>query len=418
MTVESRGKSISGARNGRYLVDVAFYSAAQAVASLLMLLYVFVTARLLGKNEFGLFQALMGLFGILNVYGTPLNIAAVHVVGQACSEARDAVLGRFVLIGLAIGVCVACILLVASPVLGQTLHCDSILPFLSLAVFVIACSVLTVLYGGLQGQNRYMFFSLTKMAESAAIPCIGIVLMLLHSGASGAIAGYACAMSLAILFLLVRKGLCSFRKPAESAGHPFKDIAPLMSVLAVLLFINDFPMVVARSRMSADDAGLFAAIFSLRNMAFPFAFAIAVPLYSRQVSGLTEDHLLLKSLLLTGALSAALVTVAVFGGEFLISTAFGGGYLESARYFPLYCCGLGLHALCTVLMLSMARGFGRSLLFIVVPVLIVGSLMFVRDCTIDKIILAQVAALMCCIAMSLWRGCRGHGHEPQAIRSD
>ncbi|MDD5671228.1 MAG: hypothetical protein PHN49_06295, partial [Candidatus Omnitrophica bacterium] len=77
----------------RYLRSVGIFTIAQAAAAILAFFYALIAARLLGVVQFGLFQALMGIYGLLAAFSMPLNLATVHCVGISAPDKRRCVAG-------------------------------------------------------------------------------------------------------------------------------------------------------------------------------------------------------------------------------------------------------------------------------------------------------------------------------------
>ena len=78
-----------------FLASVGLLSAARAIAGLLFFVYTLLAARFLGVSGFGLFQAVMGLFGMLAAVSVPLNLATLHAVSVSPADARARVVGSF-----------------------------------------------------------------------------------------------------------------------------------------------------------------------------------------------------------------------------------------------------------------------------------------------------------------------------------
>jgi len=396
-----RPAPLRGLRRLGFLGDVTLFSAAQALAGAAFGAYVFISARLLGPAEFALFQAVMGVYGILNVFSSPLNIAAVHTVASADETAKSALLGSFVRIATWIGIALAVVVVTASPGLAGLMHSRSPAPFMSLAVLLLASTILTTLYGGLQGRNRYDTFALMKTAESVLVLSAGTSFMIMGYRAGGAVGGYAVAMSTIVVLLLSRRGLCAFGARAAFGGR--KQVIALlrpMAVLGLILFVTNYPMLVVRRRLPGDLAGQYGALFSLRNLVFPFALAVAVPLYTRSVSRDRESHLLLKALGTIMCLATVLTGVAMFCPVRFFSLVFGEAYVQASGFMLLYVAALILTMLCMVVMFRGAAIGSFIFAPLAVAALVIVPIATVRRLTIGRIIGTQIVALLACLALA------------------
>ena len=56
---------------GRFIINITFFSLAEAIAGIVYFFFFIISARLLGVEIFGLFQAVMGIYGILFLMGHP-----------------------------------------------------------------------------------------------------------------------------------------------------------------------------------------------------------------------------------------------------------------------------------------------------------------------------------------------------------
>ncbi|MBN1673867.1 MAG: oligosaccharide flippase family protein [Kiritimatiellae bacterium] len=387
-----------------FLQDVGLFALGHAFAGLVMVLYVFTAARLLGPAEFGLFQSVMGAFGILIAAGSPLNIAAVHSVASAPDAGKPAVLGGLLRVGLGVGAALACCVWLCRPLLAGLTRSRLVLPLLPLSALVVAAPLLTTFYGAIQGRNRYGLFMLLKTGESLLVLVFGTLLILGERRAGSAVGGYACAMWVALLFFLTRRNLYSVRHATFCRNREeFRALLRPLAVLAFLLLTNNYPMIVARSRLPADTAGLFAALFALRNLVLPFAFAVAVPLYSRTVSGSAEAHVFRKALIVTSGVAVGFMATAHLCPLPFFRLVLGPPYLPAAGYMGFYGIGLLLSMLCMVILFRWAAS-SLALSVFIVPVLVVLGMAFLPRLSIEKIIFTQICALLLCMCgASAWK---------------
>jgi len=363
-----------------------------------------VCARLLeDMGEFGLFQAIMGLYGLVIAVGSPLNLATVHSVGGCPEESRDRVQGTMLQLAAIVGLAGAGVALLLSPALSVAMHVGSVWPFFCVSCLLFISPVLTTLYGGLHARNLYGKFAYLKTAESLLILLLGTLLMVAGFGVSGAVLGYALAMVTATAFLVMRPGFLCIRKPWPLVGEVLRSSGRPLLVSVVLLIVVNCPMLIARCRLSEDCSGCYGTVFSMRNLVFPFAFAVAVPLYSRTIGEEREHGILGKTVLWVCILGAGFIGIGLGLPELFITTLYGSQYREASPYMCWYGFYLLLHMVSMVLMFYLsARGCLRPLL-LVLPVAITLSLVFLPVLTVAIIIRVQVVSWCAyLVALLLW----------------
>ena len=375
-----------------FLKDVAVFSAAQAIAGVALLGYTCISARLLGRADYGLFQAVMGIYGIFIVVGSPLNIVTLHLVAKAKSDAKPFALGALVRVALVIGGACSLLVIVLSSYFANVLHIETLWPFVSLAGLVVAAPLLTTFYGGVQGRSQYSFFSIAKIAESLLVVGLGTALIVAGAGVAGAVSGYFGGMALVSLFFLTRRDLYSFRKGSYSTHIDLYSVTKPLAVFGALLFVANAPMIVARARLTEEAAGLFGALYSLRSVVLPFAFAVALPLYSRTVSGHGEPRMVLKAFLLVIMLAGAFLAVGAISPRWFIQTLYGSDFVEASAYMTTYGFYLLLHMICMVVMFRQAATNTLIPAWLLIPITIVATLATIPDLSIRKILITQIVA--------------------------
>ena len=399
---------------GRYLKDITYFSLAEAFAGIVYFCYILISARLLGIINFGLFQAVMGLYGILFLFGHPLKVATIHAVATSEDQIQRFVLGSFLKIALLIGSAYFILLGVSSPLLVKIFHADSIWPIFNLAFLLLVSTLLTTFYGGLQGKNLYLNFSITKVVGSLIVILLGVALMKMRFGSSGAIAGYAGSMALLTAFFFSRRELFSFRKGPYSIRRDMVPLAKPLAVMGAQLFVLNFPAVVARIRLTEDMAGLFGTLFSLRNLVLPFALAVVLPLYSRTISKQSEPRMLRKAIILILLLGAVFIVVGLLFPTWFLRTFYGGDFAQASRYMTLYGFALLVHMISMVLLFHNAAKETFSFSLLLIPIALTASLIIIPDLSIWKIIIFHI------LSWGVYLGCL-MGHDlllvPRALKT-
>ena len=382
----------------RFLNDVSWFSVAQLLSGLVMLAYIMVAARLLGSaggvETYGLFQSVMGLYSIVFVLGFSLNVTTIHIVGVAARKDRSAAVGTCLVLALVVGGTCAGAILVASPLLASMLRSDSTAPIVATAVLVAMAFVLTVFYGGLQGCNQYRRFAVAKISETGLAFVLGTVLMALGGSVTGAVGGYVCGMGVVTLVFLAQRSDYRFVPGAVPLRRELQTVALPLVVSAVLFFSLAGPMLVARWRLDENTSGLFAALFSFRNVLQPFALAVSLPLYSRIVTNRGEAGMLCKALAVVTLLAGGFIAVSVICPQICIRMVLGTKFIPAADYLWAYAIALGLFMVGMVVMFHAVAHRYLRLYLLPIPAAAVIAMAVWPELTIGKIIGLQVVAWM------------------------
>ena len=401
-----------------FLNDVRWFSLTQLVAGLLMLGYMMVAARLLGREgevaTFGLFQAVMGLYSIFLVFGFPLNVATLHVVGRALPEDQPSALGNCLMLACSLGGVCAIGLIVAWPQLAGLLRSEGLSLIVEVSMLLVLSFMLTVFYGGLQGRNQYRGFALAKILETAVSFLAGTLLMALGGGVRGAVGGYICGMGIVCLVFLGFRSLYRFDRGRIEWRKELRSLGLPLAVTAVLSFALASPMLLARWRLDATSSGLYAALFSFRNVLQPFALTVSLPLYSRIVADREEPWLAQKALGIVSLLSIGFLIVSIVCPHLCLRVLLGPKFAAAAGYLWEYALTLGLFMMAMVVMFHAAARRTLRLYLLLLPLAGVLTVALWPQLTIGKIIRLQIVAW---VAFLLAQGLASFVSDSESIRT-
>ncbi len=375
-----------------YTRDVLHGSIAQAVAGAAGFSYTVLTARWLGRADFGLFQAVMAIYGVLMTVGALLGGVAVQRLAAASAGQREVAVSRMVRIAVALGGACAVLVLVAAPVMVRLLQADGPGVLLALAALIAAAVILATVYGCLQGANRYSGFMYAKCAESILFVGCGALFIGLGGGAWGAVLGYATAMSITAAVLLRRPGWCRWSAAHDSSPAARGSPLTLLAIYGALFFVVNCPAIAARMRLSADQAGLYGVLFSLKNAVLPFVFALCLPLYSRGISQHADAGNGRRALGVAALLCGGFCLVGWLWPQWIVTRLFGGDYCDAAPFVLMYGGFLTVHVLSMVWMFGQA-GQGRLRAhLLIVPLGVAGLSLVAGPASISSLILIQALA--------------------------
>jgi O-antigen/teichoic acid export membrane protein len=373
--------------------DAFVVTLAEGVAGVAGFIYLALSARVLGVEKFGLFQAVMGVFSTVMLIGVPLNLAVMHVVSSAPIGARASAAARCLHSGSALALASFAAMAMLSWPLSVWLR-TSILPLFAAAAMVMARITTLSLYGTFQGTNRYGAYASSRVMEPVFCLMAGSALLLSGAGVTGVLCGYVAGMAVVVAWWLLRRGAglhagggawMPDAKTIEGGGR-------LLVALAGAAAIGDVPMVVARSVMPANDAGIYGTLYTLRHLLLPFCSAVWYPFYTHALTGTcARTHLLAKALLLVSAMGAGLVGVAFLAPELVLGVIFGGQYLLAAPYMMPFAAVLLLQVVAITVLLGSVVLERSCVVSVVAGCAVAGGAIMAGEITVWRLLVAQAA---------------------------
>lgn len=301
-------------------------------------LYHLVTARLLGPKDYGLLDSLVSILYQLSIPLATISAVITKYVASFKGQNRDKTIKSFfwklnkkliILTPLFL-----IILLVLTPLVTSFLHLPS--PFLFLLmVFSFILSIFSSLGRSfLQGLSRFTALTLTGIFEGFFRLMVTIVFLFLGWGLFGAIFPYL-AMALLSLFLtfFLVKGLLQGEKnePIPEKKEIFAFAFPVFFTnLGITLLITS-DVILVRHFLSADQAGLYAALSTLGKIIY-FAAApvtsVIFPLVSEAQAAKKEiKKVALSGLTMIGLIIMGSLFIFGFFPKDMILILFGEKYL-------------------------------------------------------------------------------------------
>jgi|GEM_PF-3472211 O-antigen/teichoic acid export membrane protein len=374
----------------KFLTDVAWFTFAQAIAGGLMLLYVVTAARLLGDIEtYGLFQSFMSIYGVVFVLGFPLNVVTIQRVSKSDLSQSPAILNSCLKMGGGLGIAAGSILAFFAPVLATGLNSPSILPFFAVAALLAVAFTLTVFYGYLQGRNKYKVFAVVKIVEATFSCLAGCILMFLGYGVIGAILGYVIGMTIVLLYLVTSIDF-KYAQSSFKWTEEFVKMRMPIAVSAVLLICVAGPMIISRWRMDEWNSGIFAALFTFRNVLQPFALAVALPLYSWTLGKRPEKKNVQKAFAVVTTIGISFLILTLLAPQLCVRLLLGTNFAEASSYLPAYAFALLLYMLSMVTMFYNAAKQSLHPIALASPLIAMIGLTMYPDLTISVVISFQI----------------------------
>ncbi|NOZ83067.1 MAG: oligosaccharide flippase family protein [Euryarchaeota archaeon] len=314
--------------------DVLRYGSIMFVASIathiLNYLYQVAMGRMLGPEEYGIFGALFAIFYMSSVVSQTLATSTTSFISRL--KARGESMGAFISGALRrsgmLGVLISAAVLAGSGTLAEMLRVPEE-DVRMLALILLLTFLLPVPWGVLRGMKRFLAVGALNIISAGAKLAIGVVLVWLGYGVTGALASTALGLLLALAAGMV---LISPHMTGSSQKFSFTSFYSysLPVLIAMLCFSvpANLDVVLAKYFFSAREAGLYtsASVLGKISFFFPSVYAVMFPMIAEaHARGERTTEVLLRCLKYALALSGGVVliywtfpgvVVAVFGSSY------------------------------------------------------------------------------------------------------
>ena len=283
--------------------------------------FTILAARLLGPEEYGALAAVMGLLLVVNVLSLGLQATGARRV-SAAPEDLDEIEHEVMATTYASALVLGAVVLLATPLVTDTLNLDSWRAAALIAVTAVPLSVMGGQAGILQGERRWGPLAAIYLTVGVGRLGFGAVALLVEPNTLGAMIGITIGA-----FVPVLVGWLALRHPARrTAPRPVRRPSPprwarggvlretLHNSHALLAFfaLSNTDVVIARNTLNAHQAGLYAGglILAKAVLFLPqFVVVIAFPSMSRQGAGRAMHLAGLGLVLAIGAVTVGGVAV-------------------------------------------------------------------------------------------------------------
>ncbi len=314
----------------------------------------FALSRKLGVVDYGALQSMIALLMIVLI---PTAIAATIVAKYtaefdlAGDEGSGGSLSRFVVrASLLAGGAAALMSLAGTAVLGSYLQISDPWPIVAFAVLVGTNIVTPLLRALLQGTQAFVPFSLSNVIEALAKALLGVGLVELGYGLTGAILGYTIGTAASVIytFIVVRRRL----DPLDAGAVPFDrtrlyetaaGAAASSGAITVLAYAD---VLLVKHFFAPETAGLFGVISLIGKMIFLAVGFVPVVILPKATEVATQGRNPGPLLLQAGAIMASIAAVALgcvyFFGPAIVAVVSGGAYVAASRYLFAYTAAMSL----------------------------------------------------------------------------
>jgi O-antigen/teichoic acid export membrane protein len=344
----------SGARS------TALLAAASAAAIVAAYVFLLAAGRLLGSEDYGSLAALLGLLTIVVLPAGALQMAVSREVSRrtatgderGAASLADGTL-RFSLIATAP---LLVVMLALSQPLARLLHIDSVAIVVVALLSLSTALAFPVAMGVLQGEQRF-----SALATLYVFPWLVRLVVLGVAAAAGYRLGGAVVAvlvgalaSMVLALLLIREALAGAdRLPRAELMTFLRYLWPVAVGLIGIALLTNVDVLIVKARVSADDAGAYAAASAFARVGFFVPAAILTVLFprtaARQARGEETADILGRSLLATTGFCGLLALVYAAAGTGLVVLTFGRDFAEGGAVLAPFALAMGLYSLANVL---------------------------------------------------------------------
>lgn len=337
--------------------------------------YVFslVAARILIPEHFGAVTALLSILQMGVVASLGLQAAAARRIAVAPDQ-RDETVGVVLRSTTFASLAVGAVAVALTPGLVWALHLDSILPALLCAATLIPLTAMGGFLGIAQGWERWNVVTAISLANGFGRLLGGVTALLISPTVAGAMVGVAIGAWSPVVVGLATIG---FRRTREhSRRHVLSEALAGTHTLFAFYVLCNLDALIARNRLDAHDAGLYAGGLILTKAALMAPSFVGVLLYPRFATDDTAASLRLAVSVVAGVGLLATAATALLPQVALI-LAGGQQYAEIAHHLWLFALAGAIWSIVQVLVLDALarRSSGVAILtwvaVVTLPVLVV-----------------------------------------------
>lgn len=331
--------------------------------------YQVLMARLLRPDDYAILTSLFGILILESLAAQVIQSATARIATQYRARDEEAALHVFVrrwTVRVLVGTAVPAVVVVAlAPFAAPALSLPTGLVVL-LGVALWLSAPLTFTGGLLQGLARFGWFGWYFIAQAAARLVVGVALVEVGFGVTGAFVGAVAALAVGVLVSIVP--LMPLFRSARGAVHSV-ELGPaetrffLLASVIMLAYaaLTNIDAVASRALLPAAEAGAYAGAITMAKIVLFAPIAVGFILLERtaraQARGEDTDRPLFIALAFVLVTSGAVTLAFILAPVAFASIIVGAQYPKSAELIPLYAAAALLNAL---LSLWIAHFIGRG----------------------------------------------------------
>jgi O-antigen/teichoic acid export membrane protein len=340
-------KGLSNKYISREYAVLAFMVLATFVANISNYGFNIIAARWLGKDDYGALAALLSIFLIFSVPTTALQAVMAKYVAIFKVEGEEArissLLKGLVRILALIGVGLFVVFAALSGVISGFLKIDSSLPIVVLGSAIAVAGLYPIFLGSLQGYQYFGHMGTNMMFQAFARVLVGIFLIQIGWGVSGAMGASTLALAAAIVLAYFQgRSIFDIRRPPQEVNlkEIFAEFIPAMIMFAIFWSYTGVDVVIAKRVLSSGLAGDYAcAVFMGKIILFlPTAVSMVMFPKTAELWALRRRTVgvFARYFIIGVALSGFVGVLYIIVPRFLISLLYGSEYLNAAQVMGIF----------------------------------------------------------------------------------
>jgi O-antigen/teichoic acid export membrane protein len=390
------------------------------------LLYHFSMLRLLSPVDYGHLNTLITLFMIISVPAGAVQttitkfVASFHAANQL-AEARSLLRHGFLLM-LIIGLSVLLLISLGSPFLSSFLQISSQGSVILLGASLFFVIVIQVLWGGLQGLQKFGSLALNFIINGGSKCVLGIGFVLLGLGVSGALSAVVLSYLMTTLFsiLILKKSLGKregIAGPELKFGESIRvDYAKVYSfslpvglTLLCLMVLTSIDLIWVKHYFLPLEAGHYSIAQMIGKIIFVFPFPIVMVMFPKLASlkmkrqGEKAFSILRNSLILTAFLCGGTTLISVLLPSTVIQGLSGEVYPECIPLVGIFSLNMTFFSLSLILihyqLSADQKGFLYPLIFFT---LIQSGLIILFHKSLIQVLFVVGVVALCLMAINFY----------------
>jgi O-antigen/teichoic acid export membrane protein len=335
-------------RHSQFLRHNAVFFIGSVAVGALNYLYYPVLGRLLPPVAFGEVQTLVSLFLQIGIFLSVFGLVTINIVANYSDEQkRNAIVLEFEKLALTMALAFLVLVIVFQHALKQFLQFDSTLPFVILALAIVATVPFMFRNAFLRGRQAFGAASLGNIIASAIKLGGSALLVAIGLGTAGAIGGLVLAQAVAWAYTAwkaTQLGLMAL--PGSKAGK-LPNMRLLLPELkyGLLVLVGSFvitvqyslDIIIVKHYFDAHTAGVYAGVASVARIIFFLTASIAqvlMPAVKLSAPARDNRRILLKSGALLCAVGIPVLLLFWLAPSQIIGPLMGNTYTPLAHLLP------------------------------------------------------------------------------------
>ena len=383
-------------------------------------------ARWLGPADFGALATLSAVILILGMPFAAMQLATARGVAGSLAlgnpDEAGVITRAVVLVTTIIAACLAVVGIILSPWLAEVLQVGNWVPVALTAATLGVAIPSMVLLGAIQGQQRYVPYSLAPLSGAVGRLVLFVLALLAGMRLSGAMGMtlVGAAITLAVCWGFLR-GRLALVGPVNlhDVRTSLVGVVPTVLGLTAITSLANVDVIVVKGALAPEVAGAFASAGLVAKVALVVPSAIIPVVQSRVAARAARVRgsrdILVRSELVTLGFGVLFTIFTWLFAEPIVHFLYGSDYAEAIPILPLYSACMTLLAVGTLQVnYHVTRHHHRSAYFALAVGIgqIVGLILF--HATLWQVLYVNLAAALVLIALNVvgMRGVGGDASDP------